>query len=152
MIEANSFSSVEVVTSCKLIQKSRYFSKSTRIVLEESTLSEASISSYVVKPQMSLDSNGMYLLSLSLGEEYRDSEGEITGSDYYLSLVRVHREQSSNSLTKISGNTQKIIQIHDREGSDIKTIGLSKNKTISLSYSIGKDKKIKLKCKVSSIR
>ena len=152
ILSFGAFGSVEVVTTCTLVQKSNFLSKSTRVVLEQSTLSESMISSYVIKPSMSLDSNGMYLLSLSLGSDYRDSENEITGSDYYLSLVRVNRDNSQKSLAKITGNTQKLIQIQSREGMQIKTTGLPRNKELSLKYRVGKNKLIKLKCKVSGIR
>lgn len=140
----------EVSLSCKLIQKSA-FTRTVRDVLELTTLSDSSSSSVAIKPSMSLDSSALYLLSLSLGEDYTDVDGEIIGSDYFLSLVRVGTSPSQASMAKIRGTTQKIMKIEAFEGRRTSFSLPKEPKHIDLSYSIGQ-KKIKLICDIVSLR
>jgi hypothetical protein len=144
------FAGTELSVSCSLNEKSIY-SSSSREVLELSTLSDSNLSSYSIKPRMAFDNSALYILSLSLGDEYSDSDGEIVGSDYYLSLVRLNSPGSSGSNVDIKGRTENVMKIESFEGRATKFSKKPHTKAISLDYKIGQ-REINLECQILSLR
>jgi hypothetical protein len=150
LIQGVALAETEVSVSCSLHEQSKY-TNSKREVLPLSTLNESGISSLSIKPNLALDNSALYLLSLSIGEEYTDADGEVVGNDYYLSLIRANLPQSHSYLPTISGTTQKILKIEAFDGRKAEFTTNIKPKNITLKYKIGQ-RKIKLNCQILSVR
>ncbi len=149
----------EVTTTCKLEESSRA-GRAQRTVLNLVTLSENTTQSFAVKPKMALDSQAIYLLNLSLGEEYRDATSEVIGADYYLTLLRIQDDSRGMKEQKILGDKQSIVRIEAKDNIDPQVSYVDRRgrtiykspKKISLKYNLPGRKKIKLECDIISIR
>jgi hypothetical protein len=149
----------EITTTCKLEESSRA-GKSERTVLKFASLSENSNQSLAIKPKMALDSQAIYLLNLSLGEEYKDATNEVVGADYYLTLLRVQDDSRGAVEPKIQGNKQAIVRIEAKDTFDAQVSYVDRRgrtiyktpKKITLRYNLPGKKKIKLDCDIISIR
>ena len=93
----------------------------------------------------------MYILSLSLGDDYTDSEGEVVGSDYYLSLARLSAPGISSHTPKILGSTEEILKIESFDGRKASFVSNTEVKSLSLNYKIGQ-RKVNLNCQILSLR
>ncbi len=151
--------SPEVNISCSLLEKTKS-STTKRSVLELTTLSDMNGQSVAITPSMASDSEALYILSLSSGEEYKDATDEIIGADYFLSLARLKLPGISNTNKKIVGKTQSIIKIEQRDQMPLEISFTNKKgrrvykkpKRINLVYKINKTKLIKLSCDIISIK
>lgn len=153
------FAAPEVTLRCNLFEQSNA-GQSEKEILGVTTLGENGQHSYAFKPKFSLDNQALYILSLSLGEEYTDSTNEVVGADYFLSLSRLQDRSKSNRKQKISGQLQSVVEIVSKDNFDPivsyankrgRTIN-KKPKAISLDYRLSGGKKVKLSCKIISIR
>lgn len=154
-----SFASPSITTKCLLSEKaSGTITKSE--VLDITTLSPDDTQSVAMKPQMALDSNGLYILSLAKGKDHYDATNEINGADYYLSLIR-QQDQSRSLKTKgLRGKLSDMVFIQVKYDSLYKVSHVNNKgkhiigapKSLRLDYKLSRGKKVKLKCEIISIR
>ena len=149
----------EITTKCTLFEKASSGRTKTNI-LDITTLSSDGLQSVAMKPQMGLDSEAVYILSLAKGKDHLDATNEVSGADYYLSLFRQQDETRSIKVKNIKGSTSDMAFIQVKNDMLYKTSYTNKKgktidrapKSLVLDYKLSRGKKVKLKCEIISIR
>lgn len=149
----------EITTKCTLIERATG-SKSKTEILDITTLSPEVEQSIAMKPQMGIDSEALYILSLAKGQDHLDATNEVSGSDYYLTLFRQQDETRSIKTKVIKGSISDMAFIQIKHDSLYKTSFTNKKgkrvlgmpRSLVLDYKLSRGKKVKLKCEIISIR
>jgi hypothetical protein len=149
----------EVTTKCTLLEKASG-SKSRTNMLDITTLSPEGQQSVAMKPQMGLDSEALYILSLAKGKDHLDATNEVSGADYYLTLSRQQDETRSIKTKKIRGSVSDMLFLQVKYDMLYKTSYANRKgklvngtpKSLVLNYKLARGKRVKLKCEIISIR
>lgn len=155
----NVFASPEITTKCTLKEKVSGKTSKTDI-LDITTISPEMNQAIAMKPKMAIDSDALYILTLAKGEEHTDATGDVSGANYYLSLIRQQDETRNSKFKHFKGHTSDMaffqvkydlfykVSHANRRGKHI----LGAPKSLKLDYKLSRGKRVKLECEIISIR
>ena len=149
----------EVTTKCSLLERASGIKSKTEI-LDITTLGAEGEHSVAMKTQMGIDSDALYILSLSKGKDHLDATNEVSGSDYYLSLSRLQDETKAKNRKNLKGSLSDMVFLQVKYDSLFKTSYTNRKgkhiygvpKSLVLDYKLSRGKRVKLKCEIISIR
>ena len=105
---------VQLNIQCKIKEKaSKVKNEQAFELVSLSDLDQQTVS---LRKNLAMDSNAIYLLSLTKGDLYMDATGDEVGADYYLSLSRLQNKTKSLQVSKIKGITQDMASLTVKEG------------------------------------
>jgi hypothetical protein len=160
VLSSNIFAATpEITTKCSLIERASGLKSKTEI-LDITTLGAEGEHSIAMKTQMGIDTDALYILSLSKGKDHLDATNEVSGSDYYLSLSRLQDETKTENTKTLKGSLSDMIFIQVKYDSIFKTSYTNRKgkhisgvpKSLVLDYKLSRGKRVKLKCEIISIR
>lgn len=154
MIMSSAVAGVDVNLQCEVNERSK--GMKTKVKTELISLSSEGEQVITLTPTMAMDRAGMFLLSLAKGNIYSDALGDEVGADYFLSLIRVQNKTKRLKTKKLSGKTQDMLTLTEKEGF-VESVNYRKDNdrlinklpsALKLNYKVKGNKKISVKCEI----
>lgn len=146
LIPLKSWANFSLNIQCQIIEKAKYNKNNYKSELMQ--LSDFGSQSYILTPGLTIDSEALYILSLSKANTYQDATGDEVGADYILSLGRMHNQLNSTKELPLRGKILDMAHLTIRDGF---ADGRLPSK-LELKYTLDKNIKVNVRCEILNSR